>query len=93
MFKTILEITYDDNVLDKNSIRLQFGWQRRDIIVLLINRYISEHKLRIISLKDLNSYEIVWSSQEDFENFLLEKNYIDLINFLKGQLVEIGWHF
>ena len=93
MFKTILEITYDDNVLDKNSIRLQFGWQRRDIIVLLINRYISEHKLRIISLKDLNSYEIVWSSREDFENFLLEKNYIDLINFLKGQLVEIGWHF
>jgi hypothetical protein len=93
MFKTILEITYDNNVLDKNSIRLLFGWQRRDIIVLLINRYISEQKLRIISLKDLNSYEIVWSSQEDFENFLLEKNYIDLINFLKGQLVEIGWHF
>lgn len=92
MFKIIFNIN-TNNIVDKNSIKKEFGWKKRDKISILINSYLSTKKMILFFPIDSNSYEVVWSSQKDFEEFLLENNYIELKDILKEYFIDISWHF
>jgi len=77
MFKNYLTVTVDN---DPSYVLDNISWQEKDLIAQLVNRYMPGHVKEI--LPEPNKFLIVWDSEDSYNKFINEPDYLHIIDIL-----------
>ena len=88
MFKNTVLI----NINDPEQIKVlmyAFDWEDRDDFYLLLLEYVPTVIREIIPID--NSYEILWTDQKYYDQFLLDDRYKKIVSFLNSFNIDVIW--